>query len=55
MMKRLILALVTAAALGLPAISAHANPNGTNQNKNPQQYCQNGTVNLSGQCVKNNK
>jgi hypothetical protein len=51
-MKRLILALVTAAALGLPAISAHANQNGTNQNHNPQQPCQNGTI-VAGHCVNN--
>jgi opacity protein-like surface antigen len=51
-MKRLILALVTAAALTLPAISAHANPNGPKQNG----ICQNGTISLTtGKCVNNPK
>ncbi|MBV9278707.1 MAG: hypothetical protein JOZ41_01370 [Chloroflexi bacterium] len=47
-MKRLILALITAAALSLPAIGAHANQNNTNGCPN-----QNMVV-VNGVCVKQN-
>lgn len=49
----LVLSAVMACALSVPAIGgiASANQNGTNQNGNPQQFCQNGTV-VNGVCVK---
>jgi hypothetical protein len=54
-MKRLVLALITAAALALPAISAHAYNGSNGGTAQGNQHCQNGTHSSTGtKCIGNN-